>query len=370
MQSTVPRAQLVILRHRPLSGLYQLLFFSRRTWSHIDQNLPNYCAATLPLSGTGVTGFAPGDPVACLSYGSFSEYGVEPARTAMAVPWVGPEVVALLTSGLTASIGLEQAGRIAAGETVLVTAAAGGTGGAVGVCKNAEHVPRFTICRHGISQHRHDITACYRLVAGDRYVGMAVDGGAFSLATTTCMQRACSHNSRSGTSMRDHTCVPTPPQRPDQLLANTYPALPVPMPALLAGQFVVQLAKAAGCHVIATCGGPDKAKLLKVRGVAVGPTGWRRGHGFAAAPSAPVCTRSREICMLHLEHQGAQRQLSAGRHPCGSPLHADPPHLPHPTRRVAQKLLTTLLYQKQCADGVIGFRAEGTARRHANPHCV
>lgn len=29
------------------------------------------------------------------------------------------------------------------------------------------------------------------------------------------------------------------------------------------GQFAVQLAKLAGCHVIATCGGPDKAVMLK-----------------------------------------------------------------------------------------------------------
>lgn len=113
--------------------------FASPCWDFSLLSPASYCATTLPLSGTGVTGFAPGDPVACLSYGSFSEYGVEPARTAMAVPWVGPEVVALLTSGLTASIGLEQAGRITAGETVLVTAAAGGTGGPVGVY--SKHVP-------------------------------------------------------------------------------------------------------------------------------------------------------------------------------------------------------------------------------------
>ncbi|GLC40673.1 hypothetical protein PLESTB_000034100 [Pleodorina starrii] len=109
--------------------------------------------------GEGVKDFAPGDCVAALSYGSFSEYGMEPARTALPVPRVAPELVALLTSGLTASIALEEAGRIRAGETVLVTAAAGGT-----------------------------------------------------------------------------------------------------------GQFAVQLAKAAGCRVVATCGGPDKARLLQALG--------------------------------------------------------------------------------------------------------
>jgi NADPH-dependent curcumin reductase CurA len=33
------------------------------------------------------------------------------------------------------------------------------------------------------------------------------------------------------------------------------------------GQFAVQLAKLAGCHVVATCGGADKAKLLRELGV-------------------------------------------------------------------------------------------------------
>jgi NADPH-dependent curcumin reductase CurA len=33
------------------------------------------------------------------------------------------------------------------------------------------------------------------------------------------------------------------------------------------GHFAVQLAKLAGCHVIATCGGADKAEALKTLGV-------------------------------------------------------------------------------------------------------
>ena len=40
-----------------------------------------------------------------MAYGAFSEWGVMPARHALPVPEPAPEVVALLTSGLTASIG-------------------------------------------------------------------------------------------------------------------------------------------------------------------------------------------------------------------------------------------------------------------------
>lgn len=46
-----------------------------------------------------------GDAVAQMAYGAFSEWGVVPARHALPVPETAPEVVALLTSGLTASIG-------------------------------------------------------------------------------------------------------------------------------------------------------------------------------------------------------------------------------------------------------------------------
>ncbi|GAQ80953.1 ARP protein [Klebsormidium nitens] len=77
--------------------------------------------------GEGVKDFAVGAPVATLSYGGFAEYSQVDAKVAIAVPEISPELVAMLTSGLTASLGLEQ-GKMGTGETVLVTAAAGGTG--------------------------------------------------------------------------------------------------------------------------------------------------------------------------------------------------------------------------------------------------
>ena len=46
-----------------------------------------------------------GQPVAELAYGAFSEWALVPARHALPVPVLAPEIVALLTSGLTASIG-------------------------------------------------------------------------------------------------------------------------------------------------------------------------------------------------------------------------------------------------------------------------
>lgn len=43
--------------------------------------------------------------VAEMAYGAFSEWGTLSAKHALPVPVLAPEVIALLTSGLTASIG-------------------------------------------------------------------------------------------------------------------------------------------------------------------------------------------------------------------------------------------------------------------------
>lgn len=72
--------------------------------------------------------FTVGQAVAYLSPGSFAEYTVVPASTAVLVPDVRPESLTVLVSGATAYISLQQLGQLSEGKKVLVTAAAGGTG--------------------------------------------------------------------------------------------------------------------------------------------------------------------------------------------------------------------------------------------------
>ncbi|MBN3317290.1 PTGR3 reductase, partial [Atractosteus spatula] len=72
--------------------------------------------------------YAVGQAVAYFGEGAFSEYVVVPAKKAVPVPGVKPEFLTLLLSGATAYISLKRLGDLSAGETVLVTAAAGGTG--------------------------------------------------------------------------------------------------------------------------------------------------------------------------------------------------------------------------------------------------
>lgn len=72
--------------------------------------------------------FKPGDAVCYMRSGAFGEYTVLPARLAIPTPNLDPQYLTFLVSGLTASIALEKVGQLQKGDTVLVTAAAGGTG--------------------------------------------------------------------------------------------------------------------------------------------------------------------------------------------------------------------------------------------------
>ena len=60
--------------------------------------------------------------------GAFSEYVVANAASVWPVPAATPEAVACTISGVTAAASLTATARVAAGDVVLVTAAAGGTG--------------------------------------------------------------------------------------------------------------------------------------------------------------------------------------------------------------------------------------------------
>ncbi|XP_037493933.1 prostaglandin reductase-3 isoform X1 [Jatropha curcas] len=78
--------------------------------------------------GESVRDLKIGTPAAIMTFGSYAEFTVVPAKHILPVPRPDPEVVAMLTSGLTASIALEKAGQMETRKVVLVTAAAGGTG--------------------------------------------------------------------------------------------------------------------------------------------------------------------------------------------------------------------------------------------------
>uniref|UniRef100_A0A5B7BUR3 Putative zinc-binding alcohol dehydrogenase domain-containing protein 2 n=1 Tax=Davidia involucrata TaxID=16924 RepID=A0A5B7BUR3_DAVIN len=78
--------------------------------------------------GDSVDNLKIGTPAALMTFGSYAEFMMVPSKHILPVARPDPEVVAMLTSGLTASIALEKAAQMDSGKVVLVTAAAGGTG--------------------------------------------------------------------------------------------------------------------------------------------------------------------------------------------------------------------------------------------------
>ncbi|XP_073270357.1 uncharacterized protein [Primulina huaijiensis] len=78
--------------------------------------------------GDSVKHLKVGTPAAIMTFGSYAEFTTVHSKHILPVARPDPEIVAMLTSGLTASIALEKAAQMESGKTVLVTAAAGGTG--------------------------------------------------------------------------------------------------------------------------------------------------------------------------------------------------------------------------------------------------
>lgn len=79
--------------------------------------------------GEGVSQFKPGDYVMMLNVGGgYREYVLADAAGAIPIPQASAEITALMVGALTASVALSEAGGMTTGETVLITAAAGGVG--------------------------------------------------------------------------------------------------------------------------------------------------------------------------------------------------------------------------------------------------
>ncbi|KAJ4716331.1 Zinc-binding alcohol dehydrogenase domain-containing protein 2 [Melia azedarach] len=78
--------------------------------------------------GDSVCNLKVGTPAAIMTFGSYAEFTMVPSKHILPVSRPDPEVVAMLTSGLTASIALEKVGQMESRKKMLVTAAAGGTG--------------------------------------------------------------------------------------------------------------------------------------------------------------------------------------------------------------------------------------------------
>ena len=107
--------------------------------------------------GEGVTGIASGDHVIGIAIkgGAFAEYLVLPAAASLPVPhgWVDQQALGLVVSWPTAVAALRPLGGVSPGQTVLIHAAAGGTGQAA--VKIAKHYGATVIA--AASPLKHDV---------------------------------------------------------------------------------------------------------------------------------------------------------------------------------------------------------------------
>lgn len=103
--------------------------------------------------GEGVTNLEPGAHVIGVGGGAFAEYMVLPAAAAMPLPagWTAEQALGLVVSWPTALAALKPLGGVTAGQTVLIHAAAGGTGQAA--VKMAKHYGATVIATASPGKH-------------------------------------------------------------------------------------------------------------------------------------------------------------------------------------------------------------------------
>ncbi|WP_127534002.1 NADPH:quinone oxidoreductase family protein [Paenibacillus kobensis] len=110
-------------------------------------------AGEIVALGEGVSGLELGARVIGAGYGAFAEYMVVPAAAVVPVPagWGDEQVLGVIINWATALAALKPLGRLAAGETVLIHAAAGGLGQAA--VKMAKHYGATVIATASPGKH-------------------------------------------------------------------------------------------------------------------------------------------------------------------------------------------------------------------------
>ncbi|WP_371780417.1 NADPH:quinone oxidoreductase family protein [Streptosporangium subroseum] len=110
-------------------------------------------AGEVTAVGEGVTGLEPGAHVVGVGVGAFAEYMVLPAAGAVPVPagWADEQALGLVVNWPTALAALKALGGVTAGQTVLIHAAAGGTGQAA--VKMAKHYGATVIATASPGKH-------------------------------------------------------------------------------------------------------------------------------------------------------------------------------------------------------------------------
>lgn len=106
---------------------------ARNAVDYVKIALPTFTGVeaigTVEAVGEGVTGYAVGDAAVTVRFtGGYREANTAPVASFTPAPTASREYLALASTGVSALIALEQIGEVKAGETVAISAAAGGLG--------------------------------------------------------------------------------------------------------------------------------------------------------------------------------------------------------------------------------------------------
>ena len=131
---TIPGPGEIRVRNRwcGVNGIFDTQI-ARNAVDYVTVKLPTYtgveAVGIVDAVGAGVTGFAVGDAAATVRFtGGYREANVGPAGDFAKVPAATREWLALASTGVSALNALEGVGQVGDGETVAISAAAGGLG--------------------------------------------------------------------------------------------------------------------------------------------------------------------------------------------------------------------------------------------------
>lgn len=129
-----PGADEIVVRNHwaGVNGIFDNNFARGKT-GYMAADLPSFtgveAAGVVEAVGSAVEGVEVGDAVASMRFRSgYREINVAPASQFARLPEASPEHLSLASTGVAALLALEHAGQLADGETVAVSAAAGGLG--------------------------------------------------------------------------------------------------------------------------------------------------------------------------------------------------------------------------------------------------
>ncbi|MGF7150394.1 hypothetical protein FHS96_004052 [Sphingomonas zeicaulis] len=134
MPATDPGAGEIRVRNRycGVNGIFDTQI-ARNAVDYVTIPLPSFTGVEalgiVEAVGEGVTGLAVGDPVVTTRFGrGYREVALGPVSDFVAVPEASAAMLALASTGVSALLALEHIGQVSDGETVAISAAAGGLG--------------------------------------------------------------------------------------------------------------------------------------------------------------------------------------------------------------------------------------------------